>query len=165
MAFVLDASVTVAWGLRDEADALADLALERLDAESASVPAIWWFAVRNVLLVNARRRRISASATSTLLRALAGMNIAVGRAPPVRATLATARPPLGGARHPAATCWFLGSRTGRVHQPPAPGKAIVGGCTAVGARAAGSNSASVWRVSDGRRRCMCWPVASPVKPK
>jgi predicted nucleic acid-binding protein len=91
MAFVLDASVTVAWGLQDEDDAIADLALQRLDAEPARVPAIWWFEVRNVLLINERRQRITERDTASFLAALSAMNIEIDRAPADGATLALAR--------------------------------------------------------------------------
>jgi predicted nucleic acid-binding protein len=91
MAFVLDASVTVSWGLVDEADAMADSALEHLEAESAHVPAIWWFEVRNVLLVNERRRRITERDTEMFLRALSAMNIETDHAPADGAILALAR--------------------------------------------------------------------------
>jgi predicted nucleic acid-binding protein len=91
MAFVLDASVTVVWGLEDEDNATAELALQRLEVEPAHVPSIWWFEVRNVLLINERRRRISERDTATFLRALSTMNIEVNHVPAERATLMLAR--------------------------------------------------------------------------
>jgi predicted nucleic acid-binding protein len=91
MAFVLDASVTVSWGLEDEDDAIADLALQRLDTEKAHVPALWWFEIRNVLLTNERRRRITEQDSATFLRALSAMNIEVDRFPADPGTLALAR--------------------------------------------------------------------------
>jgi predicted nucleic acid-binding protein len=59
MAFVLDASVTIVWAMRDEEHAVAQFALHALDTERALVPAIWWYEVRNILLVSERRQRIS----------------------------------------------------------------------------------------------------------
>jgi predicted nucleic acid-binding protein len=91
MAFVLDASVTVSWGLEDEENAVADLALVRLDTEPAHVPGIWWFEVRNVLLINERRHRISERDTATFLRALSEMNIEIDHSPAESGTLALAR--------------------------------------------------------------------------
>lgn len=58
MAFVPDASVAAAWLLPDEEAALADLALERLAGETACVPVLFWYELRNVLLTAERRGRI-----------------------------------------------------------------------------------------------------------
>jgi predicted nucleic acid-binding protein len=91
MAFVLDASVTVVWGLDDEEDAIADVAWERLVVEQAFAPAIWWFEIRNVLLANERRRRISERETAIFLRSLATMDIAIDRAPAEAEILTLAR--------------------------------------------------------------------------
>jgi predicted nucleic acid-binding protein len=91
MAFVIDASVTVVWGLGDEDDAIADLAWQRLTEEPARVPAIWWFEVRNVLLTNERRRRISAQDTATFLKGLSAMIIEIDHSPSEIATFALAR--------------------------------------------------------------------------
>jgi predicted nucleic acid-binding protein len=91
MAFVLDASVTLSWGLQDEENAAADLALQRLNAEVARVPAIWWFEVRNVLLSNERRQRITEQNTAAFLRALSAMKIEIDHAPADGAIVALAR--------------------------------------------------------------------------
>ncbi len=91
MAFVLDASITVSWGLEDEENARADLALKRLDSETAHVPALWWFEVRNVLLINERRKRIIERDSAIFLRALSAMSIEIDRFPADEATLALAR--------------------------------------------------------------------------
>jgi predicted nucleic acid-binding protein len=91
VAFVLDASVTVAWGLEGKDDAVADLVLQQMSFESAHVPEIWWFEVGNVLLINERRRRISEKDTATFLRALSTMNIEIDHAPDQRGTLTLAR--------------------------------------------------------------------------
>ncbi len=60
-AFVLDASVTLAWLLDDEEDERADAALNRLAEDSAIVPQLWHLEVRNALLVAERRGRIAAN--------------------------------------------------------------------------------------------------------
>jgi predicted nucleic acid-binding protein len=67
MAFVLDASVTVVWAMLDETHPVADLAFQRLDTEGALVPAIWWYEIRNILLVNERRQRISLADSTQFL--------------------------------------------------------------------------------------------------
>ena len=74
MAFVADASVAAAWVLPDEAAAVADVALDRLDAETAKVPGIFWHELRNLLLSAERRGRIDsgyADASMVRLRRLA----------------------------------------------------------------------------------------------
>jgi predicted nucleic acid-binding protein len=91
MAFVLDASVTVVWSLEDEDDTIADLAWAQLEAGSAVAPAIWWFEVRNVLLVNERRGRISERDAATFLRALSKMNVEIDHAPAETSVLSLAR--------------------------------------------------------------------------
>ena len=91
MAFVLDASVTVSWGLEDEENAVAAVALRRLDAEPAYVPSIWWFEVRNVLLINERRQRITERDTARFLQALGAMDLETDYAPAEGGTLALAR--------------------------------------------------------------------------
>jgi predicted nucleic acid-binding protein len=58
--FVLDTSVAVSWCFDDEHHAVADAALEILKrGESAGVPALFWFELRNALLTGHRRKRIS----------------------------------------------------------------------------------------------------------
>ena len=58
MAFVLDALIAAARLLPDEEAALADLALDRLVEERASVPGPFWDELRNLLLSAERRGRI-----------------------------------------------------------------------------------------------------------
>ena len=73
MAFVPDASVAAAWVLPDEEAALADLALDRLGAETAKVPGVFWHELRNLLLTAERRGRIDerhADASMARLRRL-----------------------------------------------------------------------------------------------
>ena len=60
MAFVLDASVAAAWVLPDEDAAVSDAALDRLGAETAKVPGLFWHELRNLLLSAERRGRIDA---------------------------------------------------------------------------------------------------------
>ena len=59
MAFVLDASVTACWAFRDEEHPVADFARDHLLNEEAMVPSLWWFEIRNLLVVNERRGRLS----------------------------------------------------------------------------------------------------------
>ena len=55
---VLDASVAVAWLLREDLDPPALSALNSVRREGAYVPSLWHYEVRNALLVAQRRGRI-----------------------------------------------------------------------------------------------------------
>jgi predicted nucleic acid-binding protein len=59
MAFVLDASVALAWVLPDEDSPKAAALLPRLIEEAAVVPQLWPLEVANVLLVASRRGRLT----------------------------------------------------------------------------------------------------------
>ena len=91
MRFVVDASIAGAWAFEDEGNADAALALERVESGSALVPGHWWFELRNALLVNERRGRITEAGTSRFLRDLARLPITVDRSPDENALLALAR--------------------------------------------------------------------------
>jgi predicted nucleic acid-binding protein len=91
MPFVLDASVAACWAFNDEDHPIAAQALERLRTDEARVPTIWWFEVRNTLIVNERRARITQSDTTRFLRALARLPITIDRAPEEYAVLTLAR--------------------------------------------------------------------------
>ncbi len=81
MPFVLDASVTACWALADENDQAADVALDLIRSDEAVVPAIWWFEVRNFLIVAERRKRIAEADTAAFLREILQFAIRVDRAP------------------------------------------------------------------------------------
>ena len=59
MPFVLDCSTTMAWVFSDEACEATDALRDSLLNDRAVVPALWPIEVSNVLLVAARRGRIS----------------------------------------------------------------------------------------------------------
>lgn len=77
MPFVVDASVSAAWGLADESSAVADLADALLESDVALVPRIWWYEIRNLLLVNERRQRITSADSLTFLRLLSSYPIEI----------------------------------------------------------------------------------------
>jgi predicted nucleic acid-binding protein len=81
MPFVVDASIVAAWALRDEGSSRAADALERLRSEPALAPALLFFEVRNVLLVNERRGRLSEGQSTEFLRALSRLPIRIDRSP------------------------------------------------------------------------------------
>lgn len=91
MPFVLDASVTASWAFQDEGHAQAEAALARLRGDEAVVPSLWWLEVRNTLIVNERRGRISETATAAFLDDLGRLAILLDRTPDESRTLALAR--------------------------------------------------------------------------
>jgi predicted nucleic acid-binding protein len=91
MAFVLDASVTACWAFDDEDHPDASLAFDRMRAEEGVVPGLWWFEVRNILIVNERRRRITESDTAAFLLSLSRLRIRLDRVPDENGVLRLAR--------------------------------------------------------------------------
>ena len=91
MAFVLDASITACWAFQDEDHPDASLAFIQVGVEEAVVPGLWWFEVRNTLVVNERRRRIAESDTAAFLLNLARLRIRVDRVPDEASVLRLAR--------------------------------------------------------------------------
>jgi predicted nucleic acid-binding protein len=91
MPFVLDASVVACWAFVDEEHPVADLALERIRTDEARVPASWWFEVRNILILNERRKRLTESDTVSFLRDLARLRVTVDRSPEEADVLMLAR--------------------------------------------------------------------------
>ncbi len=58
-AFVLDASIALAWCFADEATPATDALLDRLADEEAAAPALWRLEVANALAMAERRGRLS----------------------------------------------------------------------------------------------------------
>ena len=91
MPFVLDASIVLCWAFADEARPLADVALSRLQTSEAHVPSLWWFEVRNTLIMGERRGQLSESSTASYLRNIAQLPIRVDHQPDEAALLSLAR--------------------------------------------------------------------------
>lgn len=91
MPFVLDASVTACWAFRDEQHPHADLALERIRTDQAVTPTLWWFEVRNILIVSERRKRLSEADTAAFLRGLATFGVDLDITPEANEVLRLAR--------------------------------------------------------------------------
>jgi predicted nucleic acid-binding protein len=91
MTFVLDASVSACWAFADEDHPVADIAFSSIQTEDAVVPALWWFEIRNILIVNERRGRIHERDTDLFLRALAQFRIRIDREPEQADVLRMAR--------------------------------------------------------------------------
>ena len=77
MAFVLDVSIAAVWALADESSSIADNAATRLKSEIALVPAIWWFEIRNLLVVNERRGRLTENESTVFLELLSSFPIQI----------------------------------------------------------------------------------------
>lgn len=85
--FVLDSSVTLSWAFAEEQNPNALRAEQLLETEAADavVPALWWYEIRNVLLVGERRGRITPARTAIFLRQIADLPIQI--APPPDETI------------------------------------------------------------------------------
>jgi predicted nucleic acid-binding protein len=91
MPFILDASIAACWAFDDEDHPDASLALERLHSDAALVPSLWWFEVRNILIVNERRGRLAEADTAAFLRGLSRLGVTIDRSPEEAGVLALAR--------------------------------------------------------------------------
>ena len=91
MPFVLDASVTLAWILDDEDHPIAQHAFERIPDDQPLVPSMWWFEVRNALLMGERKKRSTVAITTTALGHLAKITIAVDADPDERSIFRLSR--------------------------------------------------------------------------
>lgn len=81
MAFVLDASVTAAWLLPDEESPLAEDVQDLLVGHHALVPTVWWYEVRNALIVAERRSRLSEAPTRFIQSSLSSLPILLDSEP------------------------------------------------------------------------------------
>ena len=77
MAYVLDASLALAWSFDDEPEPGGELSLDRLAHEQAVVPSVWPLEVANALIIAERQARISRSDTTQLTAVLGGLQIEV----------------------------------------------------------------------------------------
>ena len=91
MPFVIDASIAACWAFDDEDHPVAALALERIRSDEALVPSLWWFEVRNTLIVNERRGRLTEADVTVFLRGLARLGVTIDRTPDEAAILTLAR--------------------------------------------------------------------------
>ncbi len=91
MAFVPDASIAACWAFQDEDHPDARRALQQMRVEEAVVPCLWWFEVRNILLVNERRGRIAEAETAAFLVHLGRLRVRVDRLAGEQAVLRLAR--------------------------------------------------------------------------
>ena len=76
MAIVIDASIAIAWRLRDrEGTPYADSAIDRGGLKNVIVPDLFWHEVRNVLLGAERKGRIDAGTAEDHLKDLRQLSL------------------------------------------------------------------------------------------
>jgi predicted nucleic acid-binding protein len=80
MAFVLDASVSLAWCFKDETTSYTEAVLDRLRDDEAVVPSIWPLEVVNVLLVSERRGRLTEAMAVHFLGVLESLPVSIEQA-------------------------------------------------------------------------------------
>jgi len=90
MGLVVDTSITLAWAFH-EADAKASEAGDRLRREHALVPSLWWFEVRNGLIMGERRGLLTEQRTVRFLRDISQLALVVDRLPDETRILTLAR--------------------------------------------------------------------------
>ena len=74
---VLDNSIVLSWCLADEGVPVAERAMRLAIEDGAVVPGIWWYELRNALVVNERRGRLDAEDTRSTLADLRELRIAI----------------------------------------------------------------------------------------
>lgn len=81
-AWVLDASLALAWTLPDESSPRADAFWEALPSpHSFWVPALWWYEIGNAIETTRRRGRISEADQTALNKFFSGLSLDTDLAP------------------------------------------------------------------------------------
>ncbi len=75
--FVIDASILAGVALADERPSRAVAAVERFRSETAIAPSLLFFEIRNVLLVNERRQRLTPARSEEFLRLITRLPITI----------------------------------------------------------------------------------------
>ena len=75
MAIVIDVSVAAAWCFPDEEAPAAERALNDLPQLGGVTPALFWYEIRNVLIVNERRARIEQTDSARFLMRLRNLRL------------------------------------------------------------------------------------------
>lgn len=75
MDFVIDASIAAAWVIDDEQNEAADRLLDQLETNQGHVPALFWYEMRNILLVVERRGRTAEGSAEPAMHRLRGLPI------------------------------------------------------------------------------------------
>ena len=88
---VIDASVLAAWFFADEEDARIDEVIETVALGEACAPTFFYFEIRNALVINERRGRITPAKSAEYLRDLSHMRIRLEHPADDRALMTLAR--------------------------------------------------------------------------
>lgn len=81
MLFVIDVSIIAAYAFEETADPRVAAAMESLGSSEAFTPNLFFFEVRNALVVNKRRGRVTPARSASFLRVLARLPIQLAPAP------------------------------------------------------------------------------------
>jgi predicted nucleic acid-binding protein len=77
MPFVVDASVTACWFMPDERHPVAEAAYKKIVHDTAVAPGLWWYELRNALIVSERRGRLDGAKTARVLRLLKALPVVI----------------------------------------------------------------------------------------
>lgn len=91
MALVVDASAILALALEEDEGLYGEAVIDAIVADEAFVPALFWFEIRNALLMSERRKRITSERTDQFLADLKVLPIVVDAQPRWEAALDLAR--------------------------------------------------------------------------
>ena len=91
MPIVVDPSAILGIAMEDEAADFADAVLDAIAGDGALAPSIFWYELRNVLVVNERRGRISEERTAAFLALLAELPLEIAEPPAEGGVLELAR--------------------------------------------------------------------------
>ena len=91
MSFVVDASIALSWYLPGETSATSEAAFARLRDTDAIAPILWWFEIRNTLVVSERRKRITPAQTIQILTRLGELPLRLDVTPDSAVVMALAR--------------------------------------------------------------------------
>jgi predicted nucleic acid-binding protein len=91
MGIVTDACVAGAWALPDEDVELANAVLRMAPARGLMVPALWWFEVRNLLVIQERRQRLTEGQSTAFLADLRQLPIGTDNEPGEAMVMSLAR--------------------------------------------------------------------------
>ena len=90
MPFVLDASIAHAWAF-EEFSETADVVRTRLGSDAVLAPSLWWFELRNGLVMAERRRRTTERETGEFLGWIAELGVTIDPLPDEAAVMTLAR--------------------------------------------------------------------------
>jgi predicted nucleic acid-binding protein len=83
--FVIDASSVLAWCFEDEGGAGADDQIEKVAAEGAAVPGLWFLEIANGLVTGERRGRIKPAESAAFVAMIEELPLVMDRATGARA--------------------------------------------------------------------------------